>query len=388
MPMYESEDIVDKKKKEDRKRNLIRFIIVFVILVLALVIYVTSELWLPKLRGIGKQYNTIVNDGRLAEGNFPIEINDSESFQMACAENVLCVLSDASIYLYSNEGGLIKKRQHAYSNAVLSTAGDRILIYESGGYRFSTEDRNDIIYSKSFNENIIFVRLSPEGYSAVVTTSADYDCEVSVYDRDGKLIYSRKCVERVNDISFTEDSKGCVISYIYAENGSLVTSVQEAVFTESSDKWTSPGLDTTGIEVCGFSEGAAVIGIDSCGYVDKSGNISSMYHYDGEFAGSSCENGKSAVIINSDDTRKYTAALFNGGGKEPLELSFEKPLVDVCVREGLAYIMTQDTVAAYDFNGVLRSTAQISDSYASFARTDAYIFLKGYNKIDRINYES
>lgn len=388
MPMYETDDIVEKKKRQKRKKNLIRFIIIFIVMVIVAVIIVTYEIWLPKLRGLGKQYTTIVNDGRLAEGNFPIEILDSESFDMACAENMLCVLSDASVYFYSEEGGLIKKRQHAYTNALMNTAGDRVLLYEFGGYRFSVEDRNDIIYSKSFKENIIFVRLSAEGYTAVVTTSQNYDCEINVYNRDGESIYNRSCVERVSDICFKDESKGCVISYIYAENGSLVTSVQEVAFTEKTEKWTSHGLDTVGIQVCGFSDGAAVIGIDACGYVDESGNISSMYHYDGDFAGGACENGKAAVIINSDDTRKYTAALFNGNGKTPLELSFETPLVDVTVQDGLAYIMTQDSVVAYDFDGGLRSTAQVNDAYTGFSRTDGYVFLKGFDKIDRINYES
>lgn len=387
MPMYETDDIVEQKKREKRKKNFIRFIVVTVLLTLAGAAYVTHEMWLPKLRGLGKQYTTIVNDGRLAAGNFPIEVNDSESFQLDCSKNCICVLSDASIYLYSKEGGLIKRRQHAYTNAVMDAVEDKILIYESGGTRFSVEDRSDIVYSKKLTESIMFARLSPEGYTAVVTTSADYDCEILVYDRDGKEIYKRQCVERVNDISFVNESEGCVISYIYAENGSLVTSVQETLFTESSEKWKSPGLDTLGIQTNGYSGGAAVIGIDACGYVDKSGNIRSIYHYDGEFAGGDCEDGKSAVIINSADTRKYKAVLFSDD-KAPIELNFETPLVDVTVQDGLAFIMTENSVEAYDFDGGLRSTAQIRDSYTGFARTDGYIFLKSYDKIDRINYES
>lgn len=388
MPMYETDDIVEKKKREKRKKNLIRFGVILAAAAVGVALYATNDIWLPKLRGLGKQYTTIVNDGKLAKGNFPIEINDSESFQMACADNILCVLSDANIYFYSNEGSLIKKRQHAYASAVMKTAGERVLLYESGGNRFSVEDRTDIIYSKNFTENIMFVRISNEGYSAVVTSSDDYDCEISVFDRDGVLIYNRKCVERVNDISFTAESKGCVVSYIYAENGSLVTSVQEIAFTESQEKWNSAGLDTSGIQVSGFDGGAAVIGIDACGYVDESGNITSMYHYDGDFVGGSCENGKTAVIINSGETRKYTAVLFDGGGKEPLILDFESPLVDVTVQDGLAYIMRQSSIEAYDFSGGLRSTAQIADSYTGFARAEGYMYLKGFEKIDRINYES
>ncbi len=388
MPMYDANDAIEKKNREKRKKRLVRFAVFLIILVIGTVIFLTQELWLPKLRGIGKQYTTIVNDGSLAQGNFPIEVSGGGTYQLDCSDNMLFVLCDSSIYIYSNEGGLIKHRQHAYTNAVMNVVNGRSLIYESGGSRFSVEDRNDVLYSKELEENIMFVRLSAEGYTAVVTTSADYDCEINVFDRDGKFIYERKCVERVNDISFIEDSMGCVISYIYAENGSLVTSVQETLFTESSENWTSPGLDTLGVEVCGFGNGAAVIGIDACGYVDENGKISSLYRYDGEFAGGACENGKTAVIINSDDTRKYVMTLFDGIGKEPLEMNFDSPLIDVTVSEGLAYVMTKNSVLAYDFEGSLRSTAQVNDSYTGFVRSGRYVFLKSFNGIDRINYES
>lgn len=50
--------------------------------------------------------------------------------------------------------------------------------------------------------------------------------------------------------------------------------------------------------------------------------------------------------------------------------------------------MTQDEIVAYDFSGNLRSTAAISDSYTGFVRSDDHIFLKGYNKIDRIDYDA
>lgn len=388
MPMYETDDRVDEIKRKNRNKRLVRLVIIVIILIAAVVIYITQEIWLPKLRGLGDQATTIVNDGRLAEGNFPIAINSGGVYQAECSGKILFVVSDSSIYLYSEEGGLIRQRQHAYSNVIMDAVAGKALLYESGGNRFSVEDRNGILYSKELPDNIIFVRLSKEGYTAVVTTSDDYECEIKVYNRDGDFIYKRKCVEMVSNISFTGESTGCVISSIYAENGSLVTSVQETLFSEENSKWTSPGLDTFGIEVCGYASGAAVIGVDACGYVDSGGNIISLYHYDGDMKGGSCEDGKSAVIINNDDIRKYSAALFDGSGGEPLLLTFEKPLVDVTVSGGLAYIMTQDSVLAYDFDGALRSTAQINDSYTGFLRGDGYVFLKGYGRIDRINYES
>lgn len=388
MPMYDMNDMVELKKRKKRKKTIIRLIILMVIAVIASTAFLTKETWLPKLRGLGKQYTTIINDGRLAEGNFPIEISGSVNYQADCIDDCVIVLSDTYIYFYSEEGGIIKKRQHAYTNAVMNAVNDKVLIYENGGNRFSVEDRNGMVYTQQLEENIIFARLSDEGYTAVVTTSENYECEIVVYDSRGEVIYERKCVQKVKDISFTDKSTGCIIGYIYAENGSLVTSVQKAVFTEDGEKWTSKGLDTFGLDVYGFDGGAFVLGIDACGYVDTSGQISSFYRYDGDLKGGSSSNGQSAVIINSDDRRKYVMALFDGGGEEPVIIGFETPLIDVSVSNGLAYVMTQNSVLAYDFTGSLRSTASVNDSYTGFVRSEDYVFLKSFSKIDRINYES
>ena len=62
--------------------------------------------------------------------------------------------------------------------------------------------------------------------------------------------------------------------------------------------------------------------------------------------------------------------------------------MDVAVKGGLAYVLTQGHMMAYDFTGGLRSIADVSDSYTGFVKNGGHVFLKGYNKIDRIDYES
>ena len=209
-----------------------------------------------------------------------------------------------------------------------------------------------------------------------------------IYDKKGKSIYDRKCIEMVSDLSFTDSSKGCVLSYITAENGRLVTKVSKIVFTESGELWNSPGINTLGLEVYGFSDGAFVLGMEACGYVDGNGQISSYYEYDGDLAAGASSGGMSAVAINNDDRRKYVLALFKSGGSEPLIVDLEAPSVDVIVFDELAYVLCQGKILAYDFSGGLRSTADVNDSYTGFERSGDHIFLKGYNKVDRIDYQS
>ena len=387
--MYDADDIVDLKNRKRRRKRLRRFLTILLTAAVGTGLYFTRDSWYNKLRGIGEQYRTIVNSGELAEGNFPIEVSGGADYQLELTNKKVIVQSDTYVYYYDTDGKKLKRRQHTYTNTVLRAAGGRALLYEHNGNELSVEDEEQVYFTKTYaNRLILFARISEQGYTAVVTTSDSYSCEIEVYDKRGKNIYKRQCIEKVSDLSFTEESKGCVLSYISAENGQLVTNVQEISFSESGEHWTSPGLNTFGLDVYGFGKGAFVLGMDACGYVDSNGQISSFYTYDGEFKAGASEDGRSAVVVNNDDRRKYIMALFKGGSSEALIIDLEEPSIDVIIYEELAYVLCQGKIKAYDFDGGLRSIANISESYTGFERSEDHIFLKGYNKIDRIDYES
>lgn len=388
MPVYDAGDMIDARNRKKRRQKLIRFFLILLLASVCIGLYKTKDMWLAKIRGIGKQYSTIVNPGTLAEGNFPILISSEENFQIDHTDDCLVVLTDVQLFFYTSDGSLLKKRQHGFNNPVIRTSSGKVLLYENGGKNFCVENDEKTIYSKSFENNILFARMSSEGYVAVVTTSPDYECEMYVYDKKGTLVYERKCVERICDVSFTNESSQCVISCIDAEKGSIVTFVQCFDLKGSDSLWKSPSINTLGLDIYGFSDGAFILGINACSYVSSDGQISSYYKYDGELAGGSSENGKSAVAVNNDDRRKYSLTLFDGGGTEPVVINMETPVSDVIVFDGLAYVMCQEEILAYEFNGTLRSTAVISDSYTGFARSSKYIFLRGHSQIDRIDYES
>jgi len=389
MPMYETTDQVDQHNKEIKRKRLIRLAVTAGVLILGAVLFFTRDIWLPGIRGVGRQYQIITNDGQLAGGNFPLELSAESDYQFEFSGKEIVVLNDAYIRFYNTEGSLIKERLHEYSNPVMRPAGNgKVLLYEHGGNEFCVENDDSILYSGTFEENIFFARISPEGYTAVVLTSDNFDCEVLVYNRKGRVIYDRKCIERVSGIGFRDESRSCVMSYLSAENGELVTSVQDVDLHENIDRWTSPGMNALGLEVYGYDDGAFVLGMEACGYINNTGNISSYYRYDGDLAGGDSQDGKSAVIVNNDAMRRYTMALYSGGGTEPVIVDFDEPLVDVRVSDGLAYVMNRQEITAYSFDGTVRSTVEISDSYTGFIRGGKYIFLKGFGRIDRIDFNS
>ena len=211
MANYDMDDIVEVKRRAKRRKRRIKLIILLAVAAIAGGMYYNRDKWLPKLQGIGEKYHTIINDGELAEGNFPIEISGGENYQLEYTDKVIYLMSDAYTYLYNEEGGLIEGRQHAYSNAVMKAADGYALIYETGGNKFRLESERETLFTDTADDNIIFGRVSDDGYTAIVTLSDKFACSLTVYDRNGNYIYNRNCIERIIDVCFTDDGNGAVL---------------------------------------------------------------------------------------------------------------------------------------------------------------------------------
>lgn len=380
-------DIVETKKKEKRRRIIIKFIILTVLVLIVGGLYYYRDKWYPKLEGLGEKYQTTIqNNGKLAEGNFPIEISGGSEYQFEITNKTGYLLNDAYVYIYNQNGGLIESRQHGYSNAVMKAAGGRALIYESGGFNFRIESSKKTVFTKKMDNIIIFGRIN-ENYTAIVTASDKFASVLTVYDKQGKFVYGRDCVERIIDVSFTDDGKGCLLSFINASNGALVNITEKINFDKSEAIWVSEQAETFCIESYPLSSGGAVIlGEEECAYYDSSGKIENSSIYDGTFNGGDVKNGQTAIITNDGQRRKYLLTLISDEESEPIKINSEEVLKDVAIYDGCAYIMTSKNIMAYDFTGQLRSTVEISDAYSSFRRSGDYIFLLGYDKIDRIDY--
>ena len=102
--MYDADDIVDMKNRKKRLKRLRKLLIFLLIAAIGAALYITRDKWYNKLRGIGKQYRTIVNSGQLAEGNFPIDVNGGEDYQVDLSEDTLVILSDTYTYYYDTDG--------------------------------------------------------------------------------------------------------------------------------------------------------------------------------------------------------------------------------------------------------------------------------------------
>lgn len=380
-------DIVLLRKKRKRRRRLAKLLAFAVFAGLVITLVVKRDSWIPRLEGIGGKFHSVRSSGELAGGNFPLSISGGIDYQTAKLDDSLVILSDAYLYIYDTNGKLYEERQHAYSNAILSTAGKKAVVYESGGNRFRVETRSKTLYTQKLDDNIIFARISEDGYAAVITDSDTYMCRIIVYDESGKEVYSRECIERVTDLNFTSDSKGCYLVTADAVDGNICSKIISLSFDSTDDNWTAEPIDTMGLKVYSTDNDVFVIGDTKCAYYDTGGSLKSEYSYPARLVDWDFSDGKAVMLFENEKKRHSYLVTFNGGN-EPVVTEFSNNSAK-CVRIIKDYIcvLGRDGITQYDFGGGGEINISSEGSYEKIIYIDKYLFLLGYDRIDRIDYK-
>lgn len=379
-------DIIEKKKRKKTQRSLLRLLVLILIAAFCVFLYMERGNWIS---GVENKIESIrQNDGVLADGNFPLKVFDNGEYQLQVIDDKLALLSNSYLYLYSVSGENSDKRQITYTKPVMKTNGDYSLCFENGGTRFRVDKTDNIIYERDSDNLIITGAVSDIGYTALITESNTYSCSIYIYDNNGKKIYTRNCVERVNEISFDNDSKGCVFAELNSEKGD-VTSVLRRIRFETQDIiWAAPSMSTLCIETSFTNDGrVCIIGDNMCAYYNKKGQLESMYTYAGTLLSYSVQGGQAAILIRNDETRETSLVLCDGSAESPVSIVVNSAASYVRVNDGNAYLMSSDNVVSYSFSGNAVATVSLDYAYERFVKQGKYLFLMSYDKIDRVNFD-
>lgn len=382
-------DIVILRRRRKRRRQMAKFIAFILLASIIFGLYVKRDVWFPKLEGIGSRFQSVKSsDGELSGENFPLNISGGIDYQVGNLNGYLAILSDAYIYIYTEDGELYEERQHAYANAMLQTSGKKALIYESGGNKFRIDNKRKNLYTKKMEQNIIFARISENGNVAVITTSDTYICKLTVFDDSGEEIYSRNCVERVIDLTFNEDGTGCILATSDAADGEIISKIISVSFDSKKDKWTSDALNTMCLKTYYDRNGILVLGDTKCAYYSNKGELLTSYDYPSSLIDWDYRDGKIAMLFENEIKRQNYFTTIDSEKREPNQNEFSNSSAN-CIRisGGQVLILSKEGIIKYDFNGGGEKNISSESAYEKFILIDNYIFLLGYDRIDRIEYK-
>lgn len=379
-------DIVSLKKRKRRRRQLLKFTVFLLLVLLGILAYVKFDDWFPSLGGNGGRFKSVKSNG-ISDENFPLSISGGIDYQVSELDGCLAILSDAYLYIYDQGGELYDERQHAYANAMMQTSDKNVLIYESGGSHFRVDSRRKNLYTKRMDNTIIFARISDSGNVAVISNADTFACKLTVFDESGNEIYSRNCVERIIDVDFTSGGSGCVLATSYSSGGKLASKLISVSFDSEKDKWTSEEFGSLCLKVHCEDEGIFVIGQDRCAHYSSSGKKDMTYEYPSTLVDWDFSDKGTALLFENVTKRCSSFTTIARDKKTPNQKDFDTSGVK-CIRLAgdNVLVMNKEGIKKYGFKGSDELSVNSETIYDKFCIIDDYIFLLGYDRIDRIEY--
>lgn len=371
--------------EKNKRRNRHKMIGFIALLVIILGLYASRDRWLSKVSTESLMFR---KTDEISGENFPLQINNNTGCQTCGFGEGFAVLSDTRFYIYSNDGKILETRQNTYSNTLMKNTQDRALIYEQGGYYFKVEGKRSTVYEKKSDGVILMAEISSKGYVVVVSMSDKYVCELSVYDSGGQEIYFRGCRERITDIAFDNESTGCTVVNVDAVGGTIVSESYYIKFDKKDKMWETEEVQTFCVDSY-MLEGndLFMFGDTFCTHYDKEGKRDFTQQYLGELVDYAYKDNKIAILTESNAQRKKQLMLIDGFDGDVRSIVVDNTVKNIYAESKAVYIMTESAIVAYNYKGEHLKTKEISDVYRQIFRTNEYIMLIGYNKIDRIKFE-
>lgn len=384
-----------RKKRQARKtKNLIiRIFIVLLICGAALIAVFTKDMWFPYLNGVVSSIpENVASDqssAELAEGRFPIKVEGGMGYQLMNMDSSLALLDDSKFHVYSADGKIMTEKQHTYANPILCVSGGKALIYDEGGRDFSLESKYKTIYSKTADDVIYLAKLSKSDYAAVVTKSDKFLAMLKVYNQNGDDVFTYYSYDsRIINVTFNDSSSGCVVTVLTAEGGQLMSKMIRFDFTDTEPKWISDAVPTLALDVRFTSDGGIImVGDTMTAGFTSDGILLSQYTYSDPIADFDSNGSMTAIITENTDIRRTEMISFSGSDCEsPVVTILGESAGKVFTDGSEAYILDGRGIEIYTADGTKNGAITLEDDYDDLCKSGKYIYLMGYDSINRIDF--
>lgn len=375
--MDERDDINKYREKVKRRKSTIKFI-VFVVITAALVIVIIN--WksiLAPFKDIGSKNG---------EGGFPVNITGSASYRLGKMGECFCLLTDTYLYTYNEDGAELLDAQHGFQNPVFAANSKRALVYDMGGKDVKLYSRNSELFSRSFEDSIVFAVMGTDERSAVITTSSRYSNYLYVLNSEGKQIFRwASPEEKIVQAVFGSDDKSIFVSVVGEEDGTLYSSVLRFELDDNaeSETWrTAIGNNVSySLERC--KDGVYAVTPSGAFLLNETtGEQIASNTYTREIFGIPSSDGIRVTLFHDPVSNGEVANAYS----EALETSAAMSLDNTSafdVADGRLYILSGNKLTSYDTGLQTVNTYELDEEYSDVKIIGKYAYLLGYNLVWR-----
>lgn len=220
---------IEKKVKKINKRKLAISIVLAIILIFFLTIIIIYNVNTEFQKWMDK---TVLNKEVLQDTATIIELEDEASKVYAFDKNI-AILSKNKFKIYNNFGNKENEFDIEITNPIVSSSNRYVAIGEKSGQKLYVIEDNKIAWDTQIEGEISQIHINKNGYVVAAITGTSYKTVISVYDNNGKHLFSKYLSStRLADICISNDNKYLAL----AEVDTSGTMVQSSIKVLAIDK--------------------------------------------------------------------------------------------------------------------------------------------------------
>jgi hypothetical protein len=222
----------NRRQKKQTKRTVTIMITMFSVILLVVVVLNIRTIIAP-LEGIGGRFS---RENHTA-GSFPLRLPGSADVINPFGEGEgFMLLSPTYVYTYAPDGGMRFSRRHGYSQPQSAVGGERVLVYDHNGRRFSVFEAGGLVYENLSNDRVIYGALGEDGSAAVVYRGESHVNILSLYGPQGNWRFTKRFSgENVMQVAFSSSGNDIFVTTVGFEAGNMLTTVRR-FNTASTDR--------------------------------------------------------------------------------------------------------------------------------------------------------
>lgn len=366
--------------------------LIFAIIVIALLVYVTRSTWISYFDGILEraQFGSNVHiEGEIAHGNYPIDISKKTKTDIGSMSKCWTLFADTTFYVYSDSGDIVYSVQASYSNPIINETAKRTLIYDLGGYNFMVLSNSKQVYSKQLTDQILLGVVGSDGTVAIVTSNDKYTSYLTVYDKNGSEIFHWADSNMITAVDINEKCTGCIVSSSYARGGEYKSVISAIDFSSTELAMKSSPIDalTFGLEYCQDDQ-FWIIADNALYRMSFDGTVGFKYDYKYDLVSYSANDKIAALVFESVGNEHTAVSLMGYNSDEVCEIIREEKINYILADGSTIYMNTDSALEALNRNGESLLNMELDGVYRQFSVSGNNIYLLGYKYINKIQTES
>lgn len=377
-----TEDKRQMRRRRQIRRTVLRIAVVVLIVALAVVVWLNWNILAPD-----KLWASFQDAVSGSVGSYPVDLSGSEPRRLEQVEGYTVVLTDSHLTYLNADGSEVNRYTCTYAEPLVRTEGKYLLVAEQGAQRIQLTTRNKVELELKTEQKIRTVSLNSQGQFAVLTDGPQgYVVQVTVYDKNGKVLYTRNSNRTVTDVVLSPDGTTISAVSVEAVDGTLNTRLEVYSTASASPdaRCAYQAEDTLLYRAAYLSDGTLVaVGEQSVVLMNTADGGVSLYAPDGMHVLGYAVGGDTLALA----LRPYgvtaggRAVVLSSGGAEQSTTEFEGEFRHLAGVQEQYTLLTDNSVQAFSAAGRNGTVTVSADGRQAVYATDKIVVM-GLNRLE------